>query len=132
LKGPGGTPGLNFFDHKLNRLLSIDLPQTDQSAPDGARPISRIALRQILLEGLEDVVVFGKTFAAFESSPKGRVIVRYEHEMIDYGFAAVRTSLVQMDRLHARSPLKRFATKALFRLVDRSPMLQKRMVGLSS
>jgi 2-polyprenyl-6-methoxyphenol hydroxylase-like FAD-dependent oxidoreductase len=56
----------------------------------------------------------------------------YEHEMIDYGFAAVRTSLVQMGRLHARSPLKRFATKAMFRLVDRSPMLQKRMVGVRS
>jgi 2-polyprenyl-6-methoxyphenol hydroxylase-like FAD-dependent oxidoreductase len=339
------STAVSFFDHKLHRLLSIDLPQTAQSAPDGARPISRIALRQILLEGLEDVVVFGKTFAAFETSPKGRVIVRfddgataegdvlvgadgansrvrrqllphaqridtgliavsgkvaldtavrretppaifkgptlilgprggflfagaveyppehasahdqdeyvmwgfsarrgtlgvesaadeisgedaraavlaqmfdwnpglrrlveraaapsltsfavkssvpinpwtttrvtllgdalhnmtpyrgigantalrdaallrdalsevdkgvrdlvpalsaYEHEMIDYGFAAVRTSLVQMGRLHARSPLKRFATKAMFRLVDRSPMLQKRMVGVRS
>ena len=47
------STGVTFFDHNLRRLLSVDLPATDQSAPDAARPISRIALRQILLEGLE-------------------------------------------------------------------------------
>jgi 2-polyprenyl-6-methoxyphenol hydroxylase-like FAD-dependent oxidoreductase len=69
---------VTFLDHKLRRLLSIELPKTDQSAPDAARPISRIALRQILLEGLEDVVSFGKTFAACEIRPDGRVVARFE------------------------------------------------------
>jgi 2-polyprenyl-6-methoxyphenol hydroxylase-like FAD-dependent oxidoreductase len=72
------STGVTFFDHNLRRLLSVDLPATDQSAPDAARPISRIALRQILLEGLEDVVAFGKTFAAFETASNGRVIARFE------------------------------------------------------
>lgn len=72
------STGVTFLDHKLRRLLSIELPETDQSAPYGARPISRIALRQILLEGLEDVVAFGKTFVAFETAPDGRVIACFE------------------------------------------------------
>jgi hypothetical protein len=45
-------------------------------APEAARPISRVALRQILLEGLEDVVSFGKTFTVFETAPDGRVVAR--------------------------------------------------------
>jgi 2-polyprenyl-6-methoxyphenol hydroxylase-like FAD-dependent oxidoreductase len=72
------STGVTFLDHKLRRLLAIELPTTDQSAPDAARPISRIALRQILLEGLEDVVCFGKTFAAFETTANGRVIARFD------------------------------------------------------
>jgi 2-polyprenyl-6-methoxyphenol hydroxylase-like FAD-dependent oxidoreductase len=69
---------VNSFDHKLHRLLSIKLPTTSQSAPDGARPISRIALRQILLEGLEDAVEFGKTFDGFGTTPQGRIRARFE------------------------------------------------------
>jgi 2-polyprenyl-6-methoxyphenol hydroxylase-like FAD-dependent oxidoreductase len=72
------STNVTFLDHKLDRLLSIQLPETDQSAPEAARPISRIALRQILLEGLEDVVSFGKAFVAFEQAPNDRVIARFE------------------------------------------------------
>jgi 2-polyprenyl-6-methoxyphenol hydroxylase-like FAD-dependent oxidoreductase len=54
----------------------------------------------------------------------------YEREMIGYGFAAVRASLTQMERVHARSPVKRLATKAIFRLMDLSPMLRRRMLDL--
>jgi 2-polyprenyl-6-methoxyphenol hydroxylase-like FAD-dependent oxidoreductase len=40
---------VSFLDHTLRRLLSIDLPSTEQTAPYAARPISRprerIALR---------------------------------------------------------------------------------------
>lgn len=53
----------------------------------------------------------------------------YERQIVDYGFAAVRASLAQMKRLHTTSPIKRFATKALFRLIDSSPALQRRMLG---
>lgn len=72
------STAVTMLDHKLRRLLTIQLPQTDQSAPDAGRPISRTALRRILLEGLEDIVVFGKTFTAFESAANGRVIARFE------------------------------------------------------
>jgi 2-polyprenyl-6-methoxyphenol hydroxylase-like FAD-dependent oxidoreductase len=76
---------VTFLDHELRRLLAVKLPQTDQSAPDAGRPISRIALRQILLEGLEDVVSFGKTFAAFETAQEGRVIARFEDGSVAEG-----------------------------------------------
>jgi 2-polyprenyl-6-methoxyphenol hydroxylase-like FAD-dependent oxidoreductase len=69
---------VSFFDHKLHRLLSIELPTTSQSTPDAARPISRIALRQILLKGLEDAVEFGKTFEGFGTTPQGRISALFE------------------------------------------------------
>lgn len=72
------STGLAFLDHQLRPLLTIDLPTTDQSAPDAPRPVSRIALRRILLEGVEDFVAFGKTFVAFDTSAKGRVLARFE------------------------------------------------------
>jgi 2-polyprenyl-6-methoxyphenol hydroxylase-like FAD-dependent oxidoreductase len=54
----------------------------------------------------------------------------YERDMVAYGFAAVRASLVQMERLHTESRVKRFATKALFRGLDLSPALQRRVLDL--
>jgi 2-polyprenyl-6-methoxyphenol hydroxylase-like FAD-dependent oxidoreductase len=71
------STGVTFLDHKLRRLLAIDLPQTDQAAPEAPRPISRLALRQILLGGLEDEVSFGETFTDFEVSDD-RVVARFE------------------------------------------------------
>jgi hypothetical protein len=38
----------------------------------------------------------------------------------------------RMKRLHRTSPIKRFATKTLFRLVDSSPALQRRMFDLGA
>jgi 2-polyprenyl-6-methoxyphenol hydroxylase-like FAD-dependent oxidoreductase len=69
---------VSFFDHKLRRLLSVDLPNAEQTAAHAARPISRIALREILAEGLEDVVAFGNTFESFEKMPDGRIIAHFE------------------------------------------------------
>jgi hypothetical protein len=40
--------------------------------------VSRGALRRILLEGLEDVVHFGKKFVAFEDEPSGSVSARFD------------------------------------------------------
>ncbi len=54
----------------------------------------------------------------------------YEEEMIKYGFAAVRASLAQMERLPTRSLTNRFATKVLFRILDLSPALRKRVLDL--
>jgi hypothetical protein len=52
--------------------------------------------------------------------------------MIGYGFAAVRASLANMKRLHARSPVSRLATKTFFRLADSSPRLRKRAIDTGS
>jgi 2-polyprenyl-6-methoxyphenol hydroxylase-like FAD-dependent oxidoreductase len=62
------STAVSFFDHKLRRLLSVGLPSTEQTAVYAARPISRVALREVLFEGLEDVVAFSKTFDDLEFS----------------------------------------------------------------
>ncbi len=79
------STGVTFVDHRLRRLLAIDFPQTNQSAPEAPRPISRIALRQILLEGLADSVAFGKTFSAFEERADNRVVAHFEDGSIAEG-----------------------------------------------
>jgi 2-polyprenyl-6-methoxyphenol hydroxylase-like FAD-dependent oxidoreductase len=56
-------------------------------------------------------------------------LASYERDMIDYGFAAVCASLQQMRRLHARSPVKRLATRVMFRLADSLPAFRRRMGG---
>ena len=55
-------------------------------------------------------------------------LANYEREMIEYGFGAVRASLANMKRLHAKSPVSRLATSAFFRLADLSPWLRKRAI----
>lgn len=52
-------------------------------------------------------------------------LAAYERDMIEHGFAEVRVSLADMNRLHAKSGLQRLATKAFFRLVDMAPPLQR-------
>jgi 2-polyprenyl-6-methoxyphenol hydroxylase-like FAD-dependent oxidoreductase len=68
---------VNFLDHRLHRLLSIPIPPADPTGPESVRPVSRIALRQILLDGLRDVVSFDKTFVSFEHAADARVSVRF-------------------------------------------------------
>src|SRR5262249_8174542 len=58
---------VTFLDHRLNRLLSIELGPDEQND----LPLSRISLRAILLEGLDEIVRFGKKFIAFEETPSG-------------------------------------------------------------
>ena len=52
----------------------------------------------------------------------------YESQMLDYGFRAVRASLGQAKRIHARSPVTRLATRTFFRLADALPALRRRIV----
>ena len=67
-----------FLDHHLHRLLVIDLPHREREDPDSELPVSRVALRAILSEGLGDVVRYGKKCIAFESDPRGGVTARFE------------------------------------------------------
>ena len=64
---------VTFLDHRLNRLLAFDLPHRDRRSIDSERPVDRTTLRRVLLEGLDDVVQFCKTFVAFDDAPDGRV-----------------------------------------------------------
>jgi len=56
-------------------------------------------------------------------------LARYERDMIEHGFRAVRGSLANMRRFHAESPLARAITKALFRGVDLLPPLKGAFLG---
>jgi 2-polyprenyl-6-methoxyphenol hydroxylase-like FAD-dependent oxidoreductase len=67
-----------FLDHRMNRLLAIDFPQSERKGIDTELPVSRIALRRILLEGLGPFIHFGKKFVAFEDAPDGAVTARFE------------------------------------------------------
>ena len=69
--------GVTFLDHRLNRLLAVDLPVHDRSSLDSERPVARTTLRRILLEGLDGAVSFGKTFVSFEDESDGRVSARF-------------------------------------------------------
>jgi 2-polyprenyl-6-methoxyphenol hydroxylase-like FAD-dependent oxidoreductase len=68
---------VNFLDHRLHRLLSIPIPPADPAAPESVRPVSRITLRQILLDGLAGIVSFDKSFVSFEDAPGGRITAHF-------------------------------------------------------
>jgi len=51
-------------------------------------------------------------------------LAAYERDMIRYGFAAVQTSLKDMEHFHAKGFLARTAAKSLFRLIDHVPPLK--------
>ncbi|MBV9229783.1 MAG: FAD-dependent monooxygenase [Chloroflexi bacterium] len=72
------SQGITFLDHRLKRLLAIDFPRSDRKAVNSELPVSRITLRRILLEGLDDVVHFGKKFVSFEDAPNGAVTACFE------------------------------------------------------
>ncbi|TWB88941.1 2-polyprenyl-6-methoxyphenol hydroxylase-like FAD-dependent oxidoreductase [Bradyrhizobium macuxiense] len=72
------SQGITFVDHRLNRLLAIDFPHGDRNDPDAERPITRTALRRILLDGLDAITQFGKTFSAFADNPDRSVTAHFE------------------------------------------------------
>ena len=45
------SENVTFLDHHLKRLLAIDVSRDPHSDVDNERPIGRLALRQVLLEG---------------------------------------------------------------------------------
>jgi 2-polyprenyl-6-methoxyphenol hydroxylase-like FAD-dependent oxidoreductase len=56
-------------------------------------------------------------------------LAAYERDMIRYGFAAVQTSLRNMERFHAKGLLARTATKSFFRAIDQVPPLKGAFLG---
>ena len=67
-----------FLDHHLNRLLIIELLHRDRRDAKSELPISRIALRFILSEGLDDVIHYGKKCVGFEDDSRSGVTARFE------------------------------------------------------
>ena len=74
-----------FFDEHLTRLLCIEMPHVDRASLDSERPISRIALRRLLLDGVEDLVSFDRTFRAYQGGAADQVTVQFEDGSTDTG-----------------------------------------------
>jgi 2-polyprenyl-6-methoxyphenol hydroxylase-like FAD-dependent oxidoreductase len=72
------SEAVSFLDQSLKRLLVIDLPHRERTDAASELPISRIALRRILIEGLGDVIRYDKKFVAFEDAPHNAVSARFE------------------------------------------------------
>lgn len=56
------------FDHRMNRLAAF----TADDAPH--RAVDRLTLREILYDGLADVVTFGREMVGYETRADGRVV----------------------------------------------------------
>jgi 2-polyprenyl-6-methoxyphenol hydroxylase-like FAD-dependent oxidoreductase len=96
------SEAVTFFDHRLNRLLAINLPHHDRRDIEAERPVNRKTLRQILLEGLDDIVQFDKKFVAFDPASRGTAEAHFED-----GSTAVGDVIVGADGAssHVRSLL---------------------------
>ena len=70
--------GVSILDERLKPLLTVDFPEADPESVDCERPISRITLRQLLVQGLDEVVHFNKKFVGFDDAPHGRVTARFD------------------------------------------------------
>lgn len=68
--------GLGFLTEQLQELVVIAdefMSQRTGNPIDAHYPVSRIALRHLLLAGLEDVVHYERTFERYEQTPDGKV-----------------------------------------------------------
>jgi 2-polyprenyl-6-methoxyphenol hydroxylase-like FAD-dependent oxidoreductase len=80
---------------------------------------------------LRDAEALTKTLLTVERGDAQLVpaLSAFEQDMIRTGFAAVRASLAEMERLHSRSSLKLATTKVMLRVADAVPALQRRFRG---
>ena len=53
----------------------------------------------------------------------------FERKMIERGFAAVRSSLADVEPFQAKSPVRRLAMKSAFQVIDAIPPLQRLFRG---
>jgi salicylate hydroxylase len=92
----GKSPtAFRFVTHRMEELLRVDVSNNGDGDRDYSA--SRIALRQILLAGLDDVVHFDKAFTRYEESPDGRVTAFFED-----GTAATGDVLIGADGGNSR------------------------------
>jgi salicylate hydroxylase len=74
-----GTRALNMINERLEELLHLDFAGIVIADPVARhRSVSRITLRQVLLDELDDVVHFDKRFQRYEETPDGRVVAHFD------------------------------------------------------
>jgi 2-polyprenyl-6-methoxyphenol hydroxylase-like FAD-dependent oxidoreductase len=70
------SAGIGFLTERLQNLVVIgetSMSQQPENPIDAHYPVSRIALRHLLLTGLEDIVHFEKVFERYEQTSDGKV-----------------------------------------------------------
>jgi len=72
------SQAVSILDHRLNTLLAFDLSRGGEDWRQTELPVGRSVLRSILIEGLDQIVHFGKKFIAFEDAPGGGVTACFE------------------------------------------------------
>src|SRR5215470_15211574 len=80
---------------------------------------------------LRDAAALRRALVAVARGQVGLIqaLAAYERDMIRYGFAAVQTSLKDMERFHAKGLLARTAAKSVFRVIDHVPPLKGAFLG---
>jgi len=72
------STAVTFLDQDLKRLLRMDVPVVERASLESNRPVSRIALRKVLIDGMEDLTTFGRTFKSYHDEPDGKVTAQFE------------------------------------------------------
>jgi 2-polyprenyl-6-methoxyphenol hydroxylase-like FAD-dependent oxidoreductase len=68
----------NMLTEQCSELLCLAIEGAAASAMDGEKNVIRKTLRRVLLTGLDDQVIFGKKFTAYEPNPDGSITARFE------------------------------------------------------
>lgn len=71
-----GNRGFRLLTEKMEELLSIYI-RSDDRAIAQHRSASRITLRQVLLDGLDGIVHFDKTFTHYDETPDGPIVLHF-------------------------------------------------------
>ena len=80
---------------------------------------------------LRDAAALRRALVAAARRQEGVIeaVAAYERDMIEYGFAAVQTSLNDMRRFHAKGWLARATAKSLYRAIDHIPPLKSALLA---
>jgi len=82
------SEGFGFLDERLRRLAFIeeDMMSADPADPIAQhRSVSRILLRTVLLDGLDDVITYDREFTRYEIAADGRVSAHFADGSHDTG-----------------------------------------------
>ncbi|UVI29025.1 FAD-dependent oxidoreductase [Paenibacillus spongiae] len=97
--GNPGT-GFGFLTERLRKLVIVEdeiFTGGVYDPAEGHHAVSRLTLRQILLAGLEDMVIFDKEFVRFEQSPDGKITAFFSD-----GSTAIGDLLIGADGANSR------------------------------
>jgi len=96
--GSGGN-GHRIVTEQLKQIAFFGAPSATATVPPQERDyaVSRIALRELLLSGLDEIVHFDKAFVSYEETPEGKVIAHFAN-----GTSATGDLLVGADGAHSR------------------------------